>query len=38
MLVVEGTISAATPYDYGALMALVTEFHSLLDQGAGGYS
>lgn len=24
MLVVEGTISAATPYDYGALMALVT--------------
>jgi len=38
MLVVEGTISAATLYDYGALTAPVTGFHSLLDQGAGGYS
>ena len=35
---VGGVISAAMPYGYGTLTALVTGFHSLLDQGAGGYS
>ena len=37
-MIVERMISAATPYDYGALTAPVTGFHSLSDQGAGDYS